>query len=579
MLTREVKMKRLTAKRNNRAGEKLFFMRSHFRMHQQKSDLSPKHFRYRGIALAWTAIVITVILLMVGLSLDTAKLCYNVHQMQNATDAAALAGAQIVKKSLPDDIRLFTHNLGLANEAEHLKVYLRTDPQPTEEPFTGDKYAYDILIGRWVRYNHTFIPTLDAPNAVQAIARRNASMGDDGPAIKYIFGPLAGVSDANASTLAVAWAYDSGGAGLICLSRTRDPGLLIASADANIDVDGGGIHVNSPYLIKNPSGNGAGAEFNKNALIDAGFINVVGEIFPEPNSPYWLDIFEGGNEDVNGYSVSDATTVPAPEFIIDPLAAQMIKDGCPYIDLDTTDPVVPGSRLDLPTLIDTVIPTRFQTADTLDTTGIEPITIDANSIGYTCTLAPGYYPYGISLNTSTQTITLDPTADPSYSGPPIYIFGGAGGSNSGLYVNGGNLIGEGVTCYVTQSYNYGDQWGVTRLMGNGTILLRSPGDQLRYEGEANADVDGIEGVALWEDPAHPDYDPDKDYAHLNGGGGLEISGTIYFPDPLHVKLEGNLGQAGNQILCGTMEVHGTATINVNYDNRNMGEASRVCLAK
>jgi hypothetical protein len=35
-----------------------------------------------------------------------------------------------------------------------------------------------------------------------------------------------------------------------------------------------------------------------------------------------------------------------------------------------------------------------------------------------------------------------------------------------------------------------------------------------------------------------------------------------------VKLEGNLGQAGNQILCGSAEILGKTVITVDYDNRN-----------
>ena len=139
---------------------------------RDQNKASKKHLRHRGIALAWTAIVITVMLLMVGLSLDVAKLLHNVHEMQNATDAAALAGAQIVKTATQDETRLFTHNLGLANKAEHLDVKLRMKEQ--YDPLNDDPNTYDILIGRWVRFNRTFIPTLDAPNAVQAVARRNA---------------------------------------------------------------------------------------------------------------------------------------------------------------------------------------------------------------------------------------------------------------------------------------------------------------------------------------------------------------------------------------------------------------------
>jgi hypothetical protein len=527
-----------------------------------QTKASPKHHRHRGIALAWTAIVITAVLLLVGLSIDTAKLCYNVHQMQNATDAAALAGARIVKTSSPDDTRQFTHDLAFANKAEQLDVFLRMDPQP--EPFTADENSYDILIGRWVRYNRTFIPTLDAPNAVQAVARRTAALGATNPAlraIRYIFGPLAGVPTADAATLSIGWCYNSGGAGLICLSDSATPGLYV-SGNADLDIDGGGIHVNSTASGHNSSD---GSWLQGSSLVDAGFINVVGGIDPPPDSSDWVHIFQGGTNGVNGFSVSDMTTIPAPQHIDDPLAAQMLAQGDPYVDPLT------GTHLDLPLLIEN---------GTFPTFNIPTV----GGTGTTVTLAPGYYPNGISLSNGDKVI-LQPT---SASGAgTIFIFGGGtnkNNSNVGLYMTAGTLIGHGVTCYVT--YNFATHvYGLTRLTG-GAVDLLSPGDWQNKLNIENGDqfdvslVNGLNGIAIWQDPTMIDpktgLPPD---VHLNGNADFFISGTLYFPDPIHVVLEGNLGQAGNQILCGSADILGKAVINVNYDTRNQGFSSKVCLVK
>ncbi len=219
----------------------------------------------------------------------------------------------------------------------------------------------------------------------------------------------------------------------------------------------------------------------------------------------------------------------------------------------------------MPDIIPDPIQERTETVEGTPITG---------TIEDTCTLAPGYYPYGIRLTNSGATVTLDPDAG-GYSGPPIYIFGGGevGDPDCGLYVNGGNLIGEGVTCYVTKSYGLDEavqRYGVTRLMGTGTIELLSPGDQLRADGVVDADVDGLEGIAIWQDTENDNF------IHLNGGGDLNVSGTLYFPTQ-HTILEGNLGQAGNQILCGSAEITGKATITVDYDNRNMGQSTRIAV--
>ena len=34
-----------------------------------------------------------------------------------------------------------------------------------------------------------------------------------------------------------------------------------------------------------------------------------------------------------------------------------------------------------------------------------------------------------------------------------------------------------------------------------------------------------------------------------GSADFGIHGTVYFPDPIHVVLDGNLGDVGNQIIC------------------------------
>jgi len=525
---------------------------------KQAKVLSPKFFRYRGIALVWTALVITTILLIVGLSLDTAKLAYNIHQMQNAVDSASLAGAQIVKISPTDDTRQFTHDLGFANKAEHLEVYLRMDEQP--DPFIEDEYSFDILLGRWVRYNRTFVPTLDAPNAVQAIAHRNASMGAVGPAIKYIFGPLAGVPTADASALAVAWCYDSGGSGLICLSDIAEPGLNIGG-NVKLDIDGGGIHVNSYRDGHNHSSGawlqGGGGGYSE---IDAGFINVVGVITPSPYDGAWENIFGITDEDIDGFSVSDKTTIPTPEHIEDPLASAM-----------TDNSLVDYNRLKVPELIDMGIPTRYQTLE-----GV-PIT---DTIDFTCTLGPGYYPYGLSLTTGVN-ITLLPNSDSGLG--TIFVFGGCSGrSKSGLVMNAGSLTGHGVTCYVTQNFSNGEYGEIT--ITGGTLDLISPGDWTnQLQGNQPGDpiylslVDGLNGIAVWQDPTMVDKKGDTPDVHLNGNGDFLISGTLYFPNPIHARLEGDLGQAGNQIICGSVEMFGGAEIHVSYDGRNGGKYKRTSI--
>ena len=87
-------------------------------------------------------------------------------------------------------------------------------------------------------------------------------------------------------------------------------------------------------------------------------------------------------------------------------------------------------------------------------------------------------------------------------------------------------------------------------------------------------VEGLNGIAIWQDPTMAPL-PD---AHLNGNGNFNVKGTIYFPDPIHCRLEGDLGDTGNQVLCGTAKIMGTAEVNIDYDGRNGGDSTaRSCL--
>jgi hypothetical protein len=467
----------------------------------------------------------------------------NLHQLHNATDAAALGGAQVVKFD-QTGARERALALALANYAEQLPVSVAEN--------AGNDPTGDVVLGRWIQQNLEFFPTLDAPNAVKVVAHREGVRDgvNPAPATALVFGPVFGTSTADIKRESIAWCFDSSGAGLICLSTTASPGLYV-SGTGNLDVDGGGIQVNSTAVGVHDD---AGSYLQGNSEVDCGQLNVSGHVDPAPPIPGetpsadWQKIFTG-DDGYHPFSVNEGA-----DYVADPLKANMTAD--PLVDHTYGDRLLLAERIN-----DGTIPLRTETADGQAITG---------PIGTTCTLAPGYYPDGIRLTTTGETITLDPTAG-GYSGEPVYVFGGANASvsDTGLYVNGGNLIGHGVTCYVTQNFSTG-QYGVTRLMGNGTIDLRSPGD---WENEQSGtfdllNVEGRNGVTIWQDPTNPNY------VHLNGGGDLLIHGTLYFPDPVACRLEGNLGEAGNQILCGNAEILGKAVINVNYDGRNQGVPSR-----
>ncbi len=77
----------------------------------------------RGIAVVWVAILGLVFIAFVGLASDTAHVYLASHQLQNAADAAALAGAGKVKLSaaLAHEAAMLT---AAANHANNQSVQL-----------------------------------------------------------------------------------------------------------------------------------------------------------------------------------------------------------------------------------------------------------------------------------------------------------------------------------------------------------------------------------------------------------------------------------------------------------------------
>jgi Flp pilus assembly protein TadG len=478
-------------------------------LNEQTSILSPKHFRYRGIAFAWTALIIFFLFWLFAFTFYRAKLWFNIHELQNAADSAALAGAQIVKVKTADETRERAHDLAYANKAEKLEVTLRTTAQA--EPFESEANL-DIILGRWINSQRYFFETLDTPDAVKAIARRSEGLVD-APALSILFGPFIGADTINARRDAIGWYAELSGAGLIVLDPYEEIGLHVFGT-AGVQVEGGSIHVNSTAVGTQRN---AAVYVQGNAKMLCGRLTLQGHTFPAPPT----------EDDLNGWDDIwwDDT---------DPNVAPMEKpydiwEGAPYMP----DPLGPeGLNIQPPVWSEYL-----------------QLSYDESTDGST-TLYEGYYPDGIEINQTGTYVTLS---------PGTYIIGGGNGNkDSGLIVNGGNLRGLGVLIYLTKDYIHENgRWAQLDLGGNEIVYITPPGDETDPK-----IIDGKPGVSIWQDRENT-----ANEANLRGGAGMEISGTLYFPNN-HVDLAGTPGKAGNQIICWTLSVGGTAPIMVIYDGRN-----------
>ncbi len=477
---------------------------------------------HKGIVLVYVAVVLIVLIGIIGLSLDWGKLSLNAHQLHIGADAAALAGAQDVKFN-QKRARDKAVALAAANNAENQPISLDRNESNAE--------GGELVLGRWVRQERKFYPTLDAPNAVKVVGVR-AGQRADAPRTKLNFGPAFGASDAAMSRYAIAMSIGSTGAGIICLAS--DPNEywpygwqdnkgagLVRDGGADIDLRGfdpvtgepmtGDMQVNSESVNWPKEAtiiNGTSGE------IYAGELNIVGSSNPGPDSGQWSSYY--GDPSLP-FSVN--TKMPP---VPDPLAA--LNDYPPD----------PGTM------------TAYPSPDV--------------SGGQTTTILPGWYPNG--LNPEGGTINME---------PGIYAVGGGTAPNqlTGLVFNGGTLQGEGVTVYVTGHAASGILYGKVDMGAQANATLTSPGDVSPTDGVG---VDGLPGVVLWQDINN------HNEARVIGTPKSDLKGTLYFPDsPLH--LGGGSDQMGNQVLAGALHIHGTVTLHVAYDGRNIIKAYRSILVE
>jgi Flp pilus assembly protein TadG len=190
----------------------------------------------RGAVLVWAALLMGVCIALTGLVLDWAFSALVAHQLQNAADAAALAGAQRVRTD-QEGARNLAVEVAAANTVAKVSVQLdRND---------GNALGGDIVLGRFDRKTQVFEPDTENPNAVKAVARKTSSSLNG--SLPLLFGPVYGVSTVEVSRDAIAMVEAGGGnAAVIALNNTKECGLDLRGV-ASLVVTGGDTQVNSDH--------------------------------------------------------------------------------------------------------------------------------------------------------------------------------------------------------------------------------------------------------------------------------------------------------------------------------------------
>ncbi len=195
-----------------------------------------------GISTIWIALLGIVLIGMTGLGIDAGYAYLVAHQLQNAADAAALAGAAHVRGD-PADARQAAMTIAQANEAARAAVLLTDNPENGADG--------DIVLGIYDRSAREFAPNAEAPNAVKVVARRTA--GSLNGRLPLFFGPLFGLNEVDIARDAIAMIGGGTGAGLICLEE-EEKWTFRLSGDVTLNVldvtteeGNGSIQINSEH--------------------------------------------------------------------------------------------------------------------------------------------------------------------------------------------------------------------------------------------------------------------------------------------------------------------------------------------
>ena len=253
----------------------------------------------KGIAIGWAIVTIMMMVGIMALMIEGARIYYTSHQLQIAADAAALAGVRYVAVYANPN-----YNGSEDTNARDVAAYYAM-----QNPVLGGRQIQldlnesndpdgEIVIGRYIPQYASdddpttipFIETLDTPNAMKVLDNMgNNSLNQPLP---MRLGTLFGGQSKNLSRYAIARVINAYGAAVIALSDTDVGIYLHGNPEINID-NGGSIYSNTINTS---------ADFRGNPATDVAEINLVGDYHVSGN-------FDPEDQTYNGLPASLNTDV------------------------------------------------------------------------------------------------------------------------------------------------------------------------------------------------------------------------------------------------------------------------------
>ncbi|MFC1781623.1 pilus assembly protein TadG-related protein [Planctomycetota bacterium] len=432
--------------------------------------LSQHHLRRKGIAYLWAVIFMLLIILIVGLSIDTAKVCLVINQLHNAADAAALAGAISVKVDR-EGSREQSQIIAALNFADGNAVTL--DLNEENDP-NGD-----IVIGWYNRQLRTFSPAQDMNDPANSVMVVTSCTQENGDPVSLNFGTIVNVDTIDLTgnwqnkngTYAIAMAAGGTGAGMIALAP-----------------DGRGVEMNGDFTLSvqplppaqpgegevqiNSGDDDALTVIGNSTQIDASAINI------------WGDAYLTSDELEIPYT-TDAPPLPDPLGSLPPPDYSELADLTAETKLRVDDPHPSWER----------------------------ITINSpDPNGNPWEIYPGYYAGGFYIDGGDA-----PDTPSVHFNPGVYVLGGSSSSKTaGLCVQaGGYGISDEAMFHIVDD-------GIVDIQGNGGLRATPPISGV-YEGVTifqardNFNEAWIQGTADLELDGTL-YFPRAEFLHILGGG-------------------------------------------------------------
>lgn len=157
----------------------------------------------RGAAAVMVALTLTVLLAMGAAAIDIGHALVARNELQNAADAAALAGARTLGIAYEGMTlaQMATYTLTGGDQAAIVAAAQTTSALNQAAAVNVSVNAADVQVGLWNAATKTFTPTVNQPRSVRVVTHRDGSA--NGP-ISTFLGNVVGMPSVNVSAAATA---------------------------------------------------------------------------------------------------------------------------------------------------------------------------------------------------------------------------------------------------------------------------------------------------------------------------------------------------------------------------------------